>query len=112
MTGCWFDADEAHRWGLVNEIVPGADLMTRTWDLAQVLASGPPLVYAAIKDIVRDVEDAKFQDAMTGSPNANSARSMCCMPARIRWKGCVPLLKSVIPSGRASSAGSPRFGLK
>lgn len=64
LTGRWFDAAEAHRWGLVNEIVPGADLMTRAWDLARVLASGPPLVYAAIKEIVRDAEDAKFQDAM------------------------------------------------
>ncbi|MEP1588807.1 MAG: carnitinyl-CoA dehydratase [Tateyamaria sp.] len=64
LTGRWFDVDEAHRWGLVNEIVAGADLMDRAWDLARLLASGPPLVYAAIKEIVRDAEDAKFQDAM------------------------------------------------
>ncbi|OIQ33271.1 MAG: carnitinyl-CoA dehydratase [Alphaproteobacteria bacterium MedPE-SWcel] len=64
LTGRWFDVEEAHRWGLVNEIVPGAQLMERAWDLARLLASGPPLVYAAIKDIVRDAEDAKFQDAM------------------------------------------------
>lgn len=64
LTGRWFDAQEAHRWGLVNEIIPASDLMDRAWDLARLLASGPPLVYAAIKDIVRDAEDAKFQDAM------------------------------------------------
>ncbi|MEO9683904.1 MAG: carnitinyl-CoA dehydratase [Tateyamaria sp.] len=64
LTGRWFDVNEAHRWGLVNEIVAGADLMDRAWDLARLLASGPPLVYAAIKEIVRDAEDAKFQDAM------------------------------------------------
>ncbi len=64
LTGRWFDASEAHRWGIVNEVVAGTDLMTRAWDLAQLLASGPPLVYAAIKEIVRDAEDAKFQDAM------------------------------------------------
>ena len=64
LTGRWFDADEAKGWGLVNEIVPAADLMTRARDLADLLASGPPLVYAAIKEIVRDAEDAKFQDAM------------------------------------------------
>ena len=64
LTGRWFDAEEAHRWGLLNEIVPGADLMDRAWELARLLASGPPLVYAAIKEIVRDAEDAKFQDAM------------------------------------------------
>ncbi|MEP2471962.1 MAG: enoyl-CoA hydratase-related protein, partial [Paracoccaceae bacterium] len=64
ITGRWFDVHEAHRWGLVNEIVPAADLMTRARAMAELIASGPPLVYAAIKEIVRDAEDAKFQDAM------------------------------------------------
>jgi crotonobetainyl-CoA hydratase len=64
LTGRWFDAPEAHRWGLVNEIVPATDLMTRARDLAALLASGPPLVYAAIKEVVRDAEDSKFQDTM------------------------------------------------
>lgn len=64
LTGRWFDAEEAHRWGLINEIVPADKLMERAWAQAELLASGPPLVYAAIKEIVRDAEDAKFQDAM------------------------------------------------
>ncbi|MHA6264376.1 carnitinyl-CoA dehydratase [Arenibacterium sp. CAU 1754] len=64
LTGRWFDAEEAHRWGLVNEILPAAGLMERAWEMARLLASGPPLVYAAIKEIVRDAEDSKFQDAM------------------------------------------------
>lgn len=64
LTGRWFDATEANRWGLVNEIVPAGQLMTRAWELARLLASGPPLVYAAIKEVVRDAEDSKFQDAM------------------------------------------------
>ena len=64
LTGRWFDTAEAKGWGLVNEIVPADQLMNRAWDLARLLASGPPLVHAAIKEIVRDAEDAKFQDAM------------------------------------------------
>ena len=64
LTGRWFDAEEAHRWGIVNRIVPEGDLMAQAWDLARLLESGPPLVYAAIKEIVRDAEDSKFQDAM------------------------------------------------
>ena len=64
LTGRWFDAEEGKGWGLINEIVPAADLNARAWELARLLASGPPLVYAAIKEIVRDAEDAKFQDAM------------------------------------------------
>ncbi|UOA25533.1 carnitinyl-CoA dehydratase [Pseudosulfitobacter sp. DSM 107133] len=64
LTGRWFDAAEAHRWGIVNEVLPADALDSRAWELARLLASGPPLVYAAIKEIVRDAEDAKFQDAM------------------------------------------------
>jgi len=64
LTGRWFDAEEANRWGLVNEIVPADQLMDRAWELARLLESGPPLVYAAIKEIVRDAENSKFQDAM------------------------------------------------
>ena len=64
LTGRWFDAAEGHHWGLINEVVPGDQLMDRTWELARLIASGPPLVYAAIKEIVRDAEDSKFQDSM------------------------------------------------
>jgi crotonobetainyl-CoA hydratase len=64
LTGRWFDADEAQRWGLVNRIVPAADLMDTARRLADDLAAGPPLVFAAIKEIVREAEDMKFQDAL------------------------------------------------
>ena len=64
LTGRWFDASEAKGWGIVNEILVGDQLMDRAWELARLLASGPPLVYAAIKEIVRDAENSKFQDTM------------------------------------------------
>ncbi|NAZ36554.1 carnitinyl-CoA dehydratase [Rubellimicrobium sp. CFH 75288] len=64
LTGRWIDAQEAHRWGLVNRVVPAADLMAQAWEMARLIASGPPLVMAAIKEVVRDAEDSKFQDAL------------------------------------------------
>lgn len=64
LTGRWFDTTEALGWGLINHTHPANDLMAQAWDMARVLASGPPLVYAAIKDVVRDAEDSKFQDTM------------------------------------------------
>lgn len=64
LTGRWFDATEGKGWGLINEVLPASDLMPRAWVLAELLASGPPLVYAAIKEVVREAEDAKFQDIM------------------------------------------------
>lgn len=65
LTGRWLDAEEANRWGFVNEIVPSDELMARAWDIAQLIASGPPLVYAAIKEVVREAENMRFHDALT-----------------------------------------------
>ena len=64
LTGRWIDADEAARWGLVNRVVPSAELMDQARALADDLAAGPPLVFAAIKEVVREAEDMKFQDAL------------------------------------------------
>ena len=65
LTGRWMDCAEAHRWGLVNEMIAdGPALYDRAWELARLLASGPPLVLAAIKEVAREAESMKFQDAM------------------------------------------------
>jgi crotonobetainyl-CoA hydratase len=64
LTGRWLDADEAHRWGIVNHIHKASQLSEKAWEMARILASGPPLVFAAIKEIVRDAEDSKFQDVL------------------------------------------------
>jgi crotonobetainyl-CoA hydratase len=65
LTGRWLDAEEASRWGFVNEIVPADQLMSRAWEIARLLESGPPLVYAAIKEVVREAENMQFQDALS-----------------------------------------------
>ena len=64
LTGRWLEAEEAARWGLINHLYPKEDLMQKARDLADLLASGPPLVYAAIKEVVREAEDMKFQDCL------------------------------------------------
>jgi len=64
LTGRWFDAEEALRWGLLREVVGPEALGETVWALARTLEKGPPLVYAAIKEIVREAEAMRFQDAM------------------------------------------------
>jgi len=64
LTGRWFDAEEAHRWGIVKEVCAPEELLPKAWDLARLLESGPPLVYAAIKEVVREAENMRFQDAL------------------------------------------------
>ena len=63
LTGRWMEAEEAVRWGLVNEVLPAARLMDRARELADLLADGPPLVFAAIKETIRMTEDLKVQEA-------------------------------------------------
>ena len=65
-TGRWMDAPEAHHWGLVNEVTPLAKLLDRAHELAAMLADGPPLVFAAIKEVSRASENMRFQDALDG----------------------------------------------
>lgn len=64
LTGRWFDAEEALRWGLLRQITTPEELLPKAWELARLLESGPPLVYAAIKEVVREAEDMRFQDAL------------------------------------------------
>jgi crotonobetainyl-CoA hydratase len=62
-TGRRFDAQEATHWGIVNEVVPAADLMPRARAIAEQLAEGPPLVFAAIKETVRETSHLPIQQA-------------------------------------------------
>ena len=64
-TGRKMDAEEAHRRGLVCEVLSDGDsLYRRAWEVARELAAGPPLVFAAIKEVLRCSENEKFQDTM------------------------------------------------
>jgi crotonobetainyl-CoA hydratase len=62
-TGRRIDAAEARHWGLVNEVVPAGRLMDRARELAAQLAEGPPLVFAAIKEITRETAHLPVQQA-------------------------------------------------
>jgi crotonobetainyl-CoA hydratase len=47
----------------VSEIVPAPQLMARAREIADALAAGPPLVFAAIKEIVRETAHLPVQQA-------------------------------------------------
>jgi crotonobetainyl-CoA hydratase len=62
-TGRRFGATEAKHWGIINEIVPSSRLLTRARELAAHLADGPPLVFAAIKETLRETMHLPVQEA-------------------------------------------------
>src|SRR6185436_10403008 len=56
MTGRWMDAAEARHWGLANHVVETGAGLAKAWDIARQLADGPPLLYPAIKQLLRHTE--------------------------------------------------------
>ncbi len=55
--------EEAQRYGLVNLIVPAADLMTTARAWADQLAESAPLAVQTVKEVLRAVEDDTIQTA-------------------------------------------------
>lgn len=62
-TGWLFDAREAHRHGLVNEVVPDARLEARAQELAARIAARPAGALRAEKQAARHLENAGYEDA-------------------------------------------------
>jgi crotonobetainyl-CoA hydratase len=56
MTGRWMDAAEARQWGLANHVVPKGEGLSKAREIARQLADGPPLLYPAIKQLLRHTE--------------------------------------------------------
>ena len=56
LTGRWMDAAEAKHWGLANHVVPKGQAMAKAREIAQQLVAGPPLLFPAIKQLLRHTE--------------------------------------------------------
>ena len=65
LTGRQMSAAEANQRGLVCEVLEdGESLLRRAREIARMLADGPPLVFAAIKEVARTAEAESFQTLM------------------------------------------------
>ena len=56
LTGRWMDAAEAKHWGLANHVVAKGEGMNKAREIARQLAAGPPLLFPAIKQLLRHTE--------------------------------------------------------
>jgi 2-(1,2-epoxy-1,2-dihydrophenyl)acetyl-CoA isomerase len=50
-----FDAVQAHAWGLVQQVVPAAEVRRIAAEVAGRLGAGPTLAYTQVKHLLRDV---------------------------------------------------------
>jgi crotonobetainyl-CoA hydratase len=56
LTGRRMSAQEAARWGLVNQVVPAEALMQTAQELAACIVQNAPLALAAVKEVLRETE--------------------------------------------------------
>jgi crotonobetainyl-CoA hydratase len=63
LTGRWMDAAEAKHWGLANHVVPKGAALGKAREIAEQLAAGPPLLFPAIKQLLRHTETVPEHEA-------------------------------------------------
>jgi 2-(1,2-epoxy-1,2-dihydrophenyl)acetyl-CoA isomerase len=91
-----FDAAEALRLGLVNRVVPAAELDAHTLALAQRLASGPALAIAQLKRLMH----ISFEHDLRGQLDAERAAFLRCAASQDFAEGIDAFL----------AKRAPRFG--
>jgi E-phenylitaconyl-CoA hydratase len=64
LTGARIDAAKAERWGLINDVVPAADLMAAARRYAVTIAANAPLAVQATKELSLRARDASLDEGM------------------------------------------------
>ena len=72
LTGRLFDAEEAHRIGLVNEVVSRGELMTRVQTLAETLIGNSPQSLSATKRLLAAQNRPSLDAAIIAALEANA----------------------------------------
>jgi 2-(1,2-epoxy-1,2-dihydrophenyl)acetyl-CoA isomerase len=70
LLGRWISAQEAFSLGLVNRVVPPAELDAAVADYADALAAGPPVALALTKRILDEAGLWEFEAAIEAECNA------------------------------------------
>lgn len=96
LTGGFIDAQEAHRIGLVNEVVPRSDLLARTEKiLAQIVANAPLAVEYSVEAVLKGL-DSPLADGLA----LESALNAVCMASEDRKEGAAAFVEKRAPQFR------------
>ena len=76
MTGRWMDAAEAKHWGMANHVVPKGRALSKAREIAKQLADGPPLLYPAIKQLLRHTEMVPEHEAFELHDSLNAVQKV------------------------------------
>jgi enoyl-CoA hydratase len=94
LTGRFFSAEEAERWGFVNRVVPPEHLLSEAQDMARQMLAGVPGTLVAYKRLLDDEAGVTFNEAIrmerAASVKHNSAVSRADIETRLdrlRHKG-------------------------
>jgi enoyl-CoA hydratase/carnithine racemase len=72
LTGRPYPAETMLEWGVVNRVVPGAELLDKARAFAERLAAGPNLAHAATKRMIRLTVDSGVAAADAALPEAGA----------------------------------------
>ena len=93
LTGRRMPAAEAGRWGLVNRVVPGRDLMATALALAGEVCAGAPLAVAAIEEVLATTAALDVRDGFRLHAIGRPAELCADAALRGRGRGAAGLLR-------------------
>jgi enoyl-CoA hydratase/carnithine racemase len=64
LTGDFVDADTAERWGLVERVVPAAELSEATLAVARSIAARSPHAVAVLRELARTTRDLSLEEGL------------------------------------------------
>ena len=83
LTGRLMDAQEAHQIGLLHYVVPADQVMAKSLELAELLASKPPVAMRLDKQRFREMTAASFADAIDAGIRIQAESYASGEPARM-----------------------------
>ena len=64
MTGDFIDAQTAYDWGLVEKVVPPAELLTAALDIARAIAARSPVAIGVLRELARTTRDLSLEEGL------------------------------------------------